>query len=125
MLAHHLQQRDGDRIGLLARGTAGHPHANGLVIALPQQLGKDVTLQRGEDLSVAEETRDLDQNVGVELLDFMLIIASDRQVLSERAYFAKGHTPANAPLDRRRLVVREIDVVLLMNERVQFQKLLL
>ena len=76
-------------------------------------------MQRFEHVGVAKEVRDADEHVAVEQVELRWIIADPFQVRGQRLHFGDGHAPAHSPFDRVRLVVREIVVMLLVQEREQ------
>src|SRR5271154_6006987 len=57
-LVHVFEQRDGERIGLLAGGASESPDANGLIEALPRKKSRKRSgLQRPEAFRNAEKNR--------------------------------------------------------------------
>ena len=56
------------------------------------------------------------------MLDFIRIVADDRQIVFESRHFAKGHSSSNASLDRARLVMTEVDVVFVVNQSEQLHQ---
>src|SRR5262249_6956582 len=105
-----LQQADGQRVDFLARGAAGDPDADRRLGGTPpRDLGKDLFLEGFEQLGVAEELGDADEEVLVKLLLLQGIIAQKVEVVLDRLEALEGDAPLDAAADGGPLVVREID----------------
>ncbi len=103
-----LDKRHGDRIRLLARGTAGHPGAQRLVSALLQARGPDRALQHVERVRVTKETGHADERVDIEGAELLDIAAQEPGVLLRCVVAVEPHPPGDTPPDRAGFVEREI-----------------
>ena len=109
LVAEKLQERDDDRIGLLARRAARHPDANRrLRRTVLEQPGKNFFLQRLEHLRLAEEARHVDEQVLVERVHLVGRLLEEAHVGRERLDLVQHHPPRDAALERRRLVEGKI-----------------
>ena len=107
-----FEQHDRERVRFFAGGAARHPHAHRIFDAALTHQGRQIfAFQRVEDARITKEAGDADQNIAVQLLDFIAILAEKLDVISERLNLVQRHPTANASLDRRRFVIREVDVV--------------
>src|SRR5437762_925572 len=71
-----LQQGDGQGISLLAGRAAGYPDADRTVLrALLDQGGKDLLLEKLEGVGIAEELRDTDEQVLVQVVQLFAVLA--------------------------------------------------
>ena len=65
-LRQHFYQRDGVRVGFFTGGTSGHPDAHGIGTgAVSQYFGIDGFAEAFENLGIAEEAGDVDENVAI------------------------------------------------------------
>src|SRR5262249_46710302 len=111
MIAEIFQQANGQRVNLLAGGTARHPDANGRVgRTVLDQTGKNRLLQGLERLLVAEEAGDANEEVLVKVLQFARIGFETVQIVGDVVEAEQGHAAANAAVDRGPLVLGGIDV---------------
>ncbi len=109
-VAQDLEQRDAERIDLFAGRASGHPDADRCPGRLLLDDGrKDLPLQGVEDLRVAEERRDVDEDVFVKRPDFIGVPLEQRQVVLELVRSAQGHPAGQSALEGRPLVLREVD----------------
>ena len=106
---HGLVQEDGERVHLLAGGAAGHPHPH--VVLRVDQVGNHVALEVQERLRVAEEAGDADEQITVERVELVGVVAEVAGVALE--VIEPGHAqPALDPSHHRAgLVVGELDPV--------------
>ncbi len=104
-----LQQQDRQRIGLLARRTAGHPHPHGTVRRPLDQAGNDLARQRFHRLGIAEEGGDADQQILEQQLGLFRAAPQAPQVILMAADVVEAHAPFD-PADQRALLV-EAEVV--------------
>jgi hypothetical protein len=105
-----LQDRDRDRVHLLARGTAGDPDPNrGVAVRVIDDRREDDPLHRVVGLGIAEEARHRDQDVARERLRLGLALAEELHVALEVLDLLEHHPPPETPLDRRTLVLGEVD----------------
>ena len=78
-----LEQRHGDRVGLLARRAARHPDADRRAVRLAaDDRREDLALEILEHLRVAEEARDVDQDVAVERVGLAAVALEELRVLA-------------------------------------------
>ena len=104
-----LQEQDCDRVGLLTRGTAGHPHANGVARLLALEEPRyGMLCQSLECFGVSEECRDRNQQITKQRLCLLHIVAQEREVV--RKMLSSRHLgAARDPSQYRRfLVLREV-----------------
>ena len=86
-----LEQGDGQRIGFLAGRATGHPDPeHGPRRPAGHQGREHLLLQRLERLRVAEELRDADQEILVQVLDLGGIILEDREVVPGSCRFRRA-----------------------------------
>ena len=116
--AERLGELDRDRVGLLARGRPGHPHAQRPARVRPRQA-LDVAVQRVELLGVAEERGDRDQEVLEQLVDLGRRVAGDAHVVVEVLRVGGRHAPLHAALHGGGLVVAEVHLGLQVEQLVQ------
>ena len=104
-----LQEQHRDRVGLLARGTAGHPHADGVarLFAL-EEPRYDILGQSLERFRISEECRHRNQEITEQRLHLLDIVAEEREIV--RQLFSSRHLgAARDPSQHRRfLVLREV-----------------
>ena len=116
--AEVLDERDGERVDLLAGRAAHHPGANrsprGLV---PQDLRESHRLQLVEAALVPEERRDLDEEVFVQEANLSRFVRQKRQVGGHVRRLPDRHAPGKPPLERRLLVLGEVDAGVPSHER--------
>src|ERR1043165_3931561 len=70
-----------------------------------------ISAESAEDLRIAKKAGDADEDVVVQLLDLLRVRAQHRDVLVDVRDSMDGHSPANAALERRCLVMREVDLM--------------
>ena len=79
-----LQEQHRDRVGLLARGTARHPYANGLARLLALEEPRHDILGQGlERFRISEECRHRDQQITEQRLHLLHIVAEEREIVRE------------------------------------------
>ena len=104
-----LLEQDGDGIGFLAGGAAGHPDADrgarGLAGKEPRD---DLFLERLEGLRVAEEIGDADQQVAKERLHLGRGLLQIADVLVQPFDLVDGHAPLDAAVDGALLVLGKV-----------------
>src|SRR5262249_26026640 len=109
--AEKLEQRDRERIHLFAGGAARYPKAQrGVRLLVLDDARKDVRLERLEHFTVAEEPGDVDAETLVERVPPRRILLDKTEILGKVRDLVQHDPPQDAPPERRRLVVREIDV---------------
>ena len=104
-----LQEQHRDRVGLLARGTAGHPYANGVARLLALEEPRyDMLGQSLERFRISEECRHRNQQITEQRLHLLHIVAEEREIV--RQLFSSRHLgAARDPSQHRRfLVLREV-----------------
>ena len=110
LIVEELPERDGQRIGLLARGAPRHPQAQRHVRGLGlQDLGEDAGFQGLEQCRVPKEARHVDQEIPVQRLDLGTILLQPTGVGRERGLAVERHAAQDAPADRGVAVLAEID----------------
>ena len=108
-LLHALLEQDGEGIGFLAGGTAGHPDANQCARGFAGKKPRDdLFLERPERLRVAEETGDADQEVAKERLHFGRGLLQIADILVQPLDLVDGHAPLDAADDGALLVLGKI-----------------
>ena len=107
-----FHERHGEGIGLLAGGAAEHPATDRIVPALRQELGQDIALEHIERLGVAKETRDADEHVGEERVEFLGIAPEKALVALQRVLLGENDAPGDAPLDGAGSVERKVDAAM-------------
>ena len=107
-----FHERHGEGIGLLAGRAAEHPATDRIVPALRQELGQDVSLEHIERLGVAEETRDADEHVGEERVEFSGVASKKARVALQRVLPGENDAPGDAPLDGAGSVERKVDAAM-------------
>ena len=104
-----LEQHDGEAVGLLPGRASRRPHADSVVAALAlEERRHDVVLQCLEDLDVAKEVRDGDQQIVEEQIDLVGRVAEQLDVRREIVEPVELQPTLHAPSDGRFLVSREI-----------------
>ena len=105
-----LEQRDGDRIGLLAgRAGSAHPDAHGgLPLLALEEAREDLGAQRLERIVVAKEVGDADEHVLVQRAQLASVGLDQLEVVPEAFDLVQEHAPLGAALDRRQLVLAEV-----------------
>ncbi len=106
---HVLEQQDGDRIGLLAGGAAGHPNADLVGRRLAFEQGRnDLLRQCLERVLVAEKRGDADQQILEEPGHLLMIAAQALDVIVDIAQFEHLHAAFDPTQEGAFLVPREI-----------------
>ena len=104
-----FQHDDGNRIRFLARGTARHPDAQGLIrAAILQEPGKHLFRQRPKGVRVAEKAGHIDEQVLVQGLHLVGMLLEKQHVLVHPIHLVQEHAPLDAPADGRVLVIGEV-----------------
>ena len=110
LVLEEFQKRHHQRIRFLAGRASRHPDTDrrvrGLVL---QDLGEDAVLERLESLGLAEEARDVDQDVLIQRLELRAILLQVPCVIGEIFLGMKHHAPHDAPPDRRIAITAEVD----------------
>src|SRR5262249_3323346 len=112
-----LHQRHRNGIRLLAGGTAQYPDADRLVTALLEDLGKDLALESVESVRGAEKTRNADENVGIECVEFLGVAAKESCITLQSVLFVQHHAPGDAPLDGVGFVEGEVHAGMIAKEQ--------
>ncbi len=106
-----LGESDGDGVGLLAGGAPRHPDPQRIVPgAVLEQLGQDPGFERLERLRVAEEARDVDQDVLVEGLHLAGVFPQMARVVPQPVHLVQHHAAGDAAVESACLVLAEVDV---------------
>ncbi len=109
LLGGLFAQQDGDRIGLLAGGAAGHPDADLLVRALAlEELGNDEGLKRVKGIRIAEEIGHADQQVAKQRPSLVRIRLQPLDIAVDLSELLHLHAPLHAALERLVLVLAKI-----------------
>ena len=102
-------EQHGDRIGFLAGRARGHPGAHLIVAALArEQRRNDFLLEGFEGRTIPIEMRDADEDVLQERLQFLRTFAQQLRIGAQLRHAMDRHAPADAPAQRRPLVVGEV-----------------
>ena len=115
LVAEGIRDEDRERIRLLARGTAGRPDAElAPAGARVGDHGRDHDVaQVVEQLRVAEELRDLDQEVAHEPAVLVGVPVHVAHVVAQAGRVGRRHPALQPAQDRRSLVGAEVDAALL------------
>ena len=106
---HLLQQQEGDGVGLLARGAAGHPRPQRRALRLPLHQGHDhQPPQFLVGLRIAEEAGDPDQEVLRQPRGLLRLPAQQVKVGVERLGLGDAHAAADPAQDGATLVAAEV-----------------
>ncbi len=106
---HALLQQDGDGIGFLAGGTAGHPDADGCAGRLAGEESRDdLFLERGERLRVPKETGDTDQEIAKERFHLARVLLQIADIPVQPLDLVDGHAPLDAADDGVPLVLGKV-----------------
>ncbi len=104
-----VEHEHADGIGLLAGAAARRPNPDGPVRRVrPHQLRNDLLLQTFEGLGVAEEPRDVDQQIVGETLEFRRVLSETLEIAAALLDTVQGHAPLDPALQRAVLVQGEI-----------------
>ncbi|HEY2094033.1 MAG TPA: hypothetical protein VGJ81_19350 [Thermoanaerobaculia bacterium] len=123
-LFHRLDHDHRDRVNLFTGRAPWDPDPYRVVFgASAQQLHRECA-QRREDVGIAKEGRDTDQDVGVEKCRLVRVRFHQVGVVAESLDPQQRHAAPDPPLDRGRLVVGEIDVVRRLENRKNLLQLL-
>src|SRR5208282_1785027 len=105
-----FQEADGQGVGLLPAGAAWYPDADGLILdPVPQDFREDDFLQELKGLRLPEETGDIDQDVFVEVLNFVRMLPQIFYIVLDLFHLLQYHTPVEAPFDGALLVMGKIE----------------
>jgi hypothetical protein len=116
-VVQELEQSDGERVQLFPGRAPGDPEADGLSGRFVlQDLRKDRGLQTLEDVRIAKERGDMDENLVVQTTGFLGVAAKQRQVVAQALDPQERHPAREPPLERRSLVLAEVDA-----ERISHQ----
>ncbi len=122
-IAELVQEHDGDRVGLLARGAAGAPDTDGIAFQLAvQQPGDDLGPQRVPGLLVAEELGDVDEQRVEQPAVLLRVRLQELQVFLVGLELVLVEPLVDAADDAGPFVVPEVVATLLedlLQERVQ------
>jgi hypothetical protein len=101
--AHPLGQQHGQRVGLLARGAAAAPHADG-VLLLRREPGQDLLTQVLPGVRIAEEPGDVDEDRVEQLAE---LLGMDLEIVQVVGVFleAQGVQPLAHPAHQARALV--------------------
>ncbi len=106
---HVLADEDRQRVGLLAAGAAGAPHAQGLTVRLAvDELGERTAGQVGKDIRIAKKCRHADEELVEERRDLGGIGLDEAQIGPRILDLLRRHPSLDPPADRRALVGREV-----------------
>ena len=104
-LIHGLREEDGDRIGLLTCGTAGHPDPDLVRCPVaPEQVLDDPLLENVKIIRVAEEGGDSDQDLLGQQPDLLRIVVHVVDIFLQVAVVG-DHDPSLDPAQDGRLLV--------------------
>ena len=104
-----LDQQDGDRVGLLARGTARGPDADHRAGRFTgKERGDDLFLQHLEHLRVAEEMGDADEHVTKQRLHLGGSLLEIFDVAVDPLDLVHGHAALDAAVDGARFVLGKV-----------------
>ena len=104
-----LEKEHRDRIGLFTRAAARHPNAQRSIQCLPpHEVRNDFLRQQIKGGRIAEEVRDVDEEVLGEQLALAGILTQDLQIARAAVEARHRHAPLDPALQRALLVEREI-----------------
>ena len=98
----------GDGIGFFASAAARHPDADRPVPWCAHQLRNDLLRQLLEGLGVAEEERDIDEQIVGEALEFGRVFDQQLEIAVGVLDAGQSHAPLDPAADRSILVKRKI-----------------
>jgi hypothetical protein len=108
-LLHRVDQQHRDRVGFLARGTAGDPDSQrrGDVFG-PHQILDHFLIENMKCLGIAEEARHADQQIFAELRGLLILRAKEFQIPLKPIDLAESHAVQDSPLDHPFAVAAKI-----------------
>ncbi len=104
-----LHQRNSHRVDFLAGGAAGNPGTNGARPAIANDGRERNPLGGFVNLGIAEEIRDVDQQVVKERLDLVGFLLQKLEIFFETLRLPHQHPAVQPAQNRGLLVLREID----------------
>jgi hypothetical protein len=108
-IRHELAKQDGDGIGLLAGGAAGHPDPDRIVLPLGfEQARDDIPFESLEDGRIAKEVGDPDQEILKQEIDLARFLAQPIEKSGDIVDLQDLHAPQHTPQDRLVLVAAEV-----------------
>ncbi len=111
--AEGLEDRDGDRVGLLPRGACRHPHAQGVAVGqAADQLRQDVALEDLKRVGVPKEAGHPDQEIAIERPALQRIVAQHLEVGVQIGRAGHQEPALEPPPDGVPLVHTEVDAAL-------------
>src|SRR5579871_4272366 len=106
----HLDQRDGVRVRLFSGGASRDPDAHRIGGGtIGENLGVNDLAQALENLRVAKEAGDVDQDIAIERFDLRGIAMQELEVFAEVRDLIDMHAAQDAAPDRGCLVIDEVD----------------
>src|SRR6185312_13763044 len=104
-----LEKEHGDGISLLARAAAGDPYSERAVRALhAHEAGNDLLSEEFEDLGIAEETGDIDEQVLGEKIELVGVLPKHLEITAEVDDASDRHAPLDTALQCAGLIEREV-----------------
>ena len=109
-IAQELEERDGDRVDLLAGRAAGDPDAQRRVAGpILEELGEDRRAEGLEGLRIAKEAGDVDQDLVAQRAGLLGVVLDQLGVGRQAGDAIDDHPPLDPPAKRGLLVAREVD----------------
>src|SRR5205085_11633484 len=124
-VAEHPQQlmhEDRNRVHFFAGRTTGYPDPEGFARSVRERAAQDLA-QGFERSGVAEETRNVDQEIPVEVFEFGRIVLCECDVIGQSFELVDDHAPPNAPSNSSLFVMREINGTGSLQHLEQFLKM--
>src|SRR6185437_16555734 len=110
-------KQDRERIRLLSGSASRDPDSDFIARTFGrEQLRKDIPLQAIERFAVAKESRNADQKIAIQRIQFAGVASQAIDVIVQVQRLIERQPPLDPPRDGIGLVVRKIDAVLVAQE---------
>ena len=114
---HEFRNHDTERIGFFSRRAPDDPHAEGIARrALLRELRKQPGVEQLKRLRITEKRRDVDENILKQRFHLRRRVTQVFDVSTQRIDLVQHHATRDAAVQRRHLVVLEIDSHRLMQQ---------
>ena len=109
LVSEKLEERDRDRVRLLATRASRYPHANRLLRRVRRHhRGEAIALQDVERVGIPEEARHANEQVLVERVQLVGILAQVCEIVPVRILAVQQHPPEDAALNRPPAIPPEV-----------------